>query len=509
MSRDNEGAAFLKGRKSAASAKKEQGQFDAIKSKRAHEPIEPKGGKANGELVSGSSIRGAVIVGMLQAWTFLIIFFPGTFSGGPAAVDTFALQNISFVCQLATYAVFFVWTKLCKRWVACLTASVCTVSALIVLKTIVDLLGMGGPLFATVTLMVAVTSGIGMGVSVVSWAILFATKTGHTTVQVAGGLVFSVLVVFVLKLVPFPLSPFLLALLPVGLLFFLVSGANRLESAGVPVKAPQPISAKMTVSPKLIVTLVAVGLAYGLAMGYGYTLGDEVHGSWTALAASLVVGAAILAYALVTGNNFGYSQASIVILPLAVFGQAMVAIYQTELLPLSILVLRIALLTFDSLIWMQLPRVFEQVHDLRGFFLIRLFLEGSVFVGFALRFFLTDGAVMFREVSLGAILVISVALAWTFAGENAITVWDIMPLPAVENRNSFKEACEKVQADFGLTRRELEILSLVAKGRSGAYVQDKLCIAQGTFQTHMRNIYKKLDVHSCQELIDLVEERLD
>uniref|UniRef100_UPI003A8FEAE0 response regulator transcription factor n=2 Tax=Gordonibacter TaxID=644652 RepID=UPI003A8FEAE0 len=57
-----------------------------------------------------------------------------------------------------------------------------------------------------------------------------------------------------------------------------------------------------------------------------------------------------------------------------------------------------------------------------------------------------------------------------------------------------------------LSRRELEILIALAKGRNASYIQRELTISEGTVRTHMRNIYRKLDVHNQQELIDLVDD---
>ncbi len=47
-----------------------------------------------------------------------------------------------------------------------------------------------------------------------------------------------------------------------------------------------------------------------------------------------------------------------------------------------------------------------------------------------------------------------------------------------------------------LTRRELEVLKLVAKGRSTAEVAERLCISRFTVRNHVRNIFAKLSVHS-------------
>ena len=55
-----------------------------------------------------------------------------------------------------------------------------------------------------------------------------------------------------------------------------------------------------------------------------------------------------------------------------------------------------------------------------------------------------------------------------------------------------------------LTPRETEVFGLLAHGRSIPYVRDALFISRDTAATHAKHIYAKLDVHSRQELIDLV-----
>ncbi len=55
-----------------------------------------------------------------------------------------------------------------------------------------------------------------------------------------------------------------------------------------------------------------------------------------------------------------------------------------------------------------------------------------------------------------------------------------------------------------LTPRETEVFGLLAHGRSIPYVRDALIISRDTAATHAKHIYAKLDVHSRQELIDLV-----
>ena len=47
-----------------------------------------------------------------------------------------------------------------------------------------------------------------------------------------------------------------------------------------------------------------------------------------------------------------------------------------------------------------------------------------------------------------------------------------------------------------LTGREAEVLLLIARGRTYAQVADELGMSAHTVGTHIKNAYRKLDVHS-------------
>ena len=59
--------------------------------------------------------------------------------------------------------------------------------------------------------------------------------------------------------------------------------------------------------------------------------------------------------------------------------------------------------------------------------------------------------------------------------------------------------------DNVLDEREAEILVYLARGRTKAYIADALFVTENTVRSHVRNIYSKLDVHTRQELLDLLE----
>ncbi|MDP9491943.1 MAG: response regulator transcription factor [Actinomycetota bacterium] len=56
------------------------------------------------------------------------------------------------------------------------------------------------------------------------------------------------------------------------------------------------------------------------------------------------------------------------------------------------------------------------------------------------------------------------------------------------------EASTQVEDEPGLTRRELEILRLVAEGHSNAQLARMLWVTEQTVKFHLSNIYRKLDV---------------
>ena len=66
-------------------------------------------------------------------------------------------------------------------------------------------------------------------------------------------------------------------------------------------------------------------------------------------------------------------------------------------------------------------------------------------------------------------------------------------------------ACRIVGERYGLTKRENEILLLLAKGRTAPYLARDLFISESTARTHISHIYRKMEINSQQELLDEIE----
>lgn len=62
---------------------------------------------------------------------------------------------------------------------------------------------------------------------------------------------------------------------------------------------------------------------------------------------------------------------------------------------------------------------------------------------------------------------------------------------------------------YGLSQREQEVVLLLVEGNTVKRMGDLLFVAPSTVQSHMKSIYRKMDVHTRQEVIDLYRHRTE
>lgn len=76
---------------------------------------------------------------------------------------------------------------------------------------------------------------------------------------------------------------------------------------------------------------------------------------------------------------------------------------------------------------------------------------------------------------------------------------------ALPSRDMISIRCEKAAVDYNLSEREREVLELLMRGRDVPAIARIASISQNTVRYHMKNLYRIFDVHSKQDLIDIVE----
>ena len=140
----------------------------------------------------------------------------------------------------------------------------------------------------------------------------------------------------------------------------------------------------------------------------------------------------------------------------------------------------------------------------------------SLLIGYALGQLL---ALSSSIENLGMFTMVSVVLVnvITILGLGTRHSWNVQDLlepkqpllqDPVAKAGVFKRTLEEISREAGLTAREQEVFALMAKGRNSAAIEKALVISNHTARAHVLSIYRKLDLHSQQAVLDYVDERV-
>lgn len=74
-----------------------------------------------------------------------------------------------------------------------------------------------------------------------------------------------------------------------------------------------------------------------------------------------------------------------------------------------------------------------------------------------------------------------------------------------KHETSVEERCARAARDFELTRREQDTLALLIKGRTRPEIARDMYVSGNTVKTHIRNLYKKMNVSGKSELLEVMK----
>lgn len=260
--------------------------------------------------------------------------------------------------------------------------------------------------------------------------------------------------------------------------------------------------------------------------------------------ALIVVGVAFIVIVMRWKRRFNPIFTYRLSLPIMVTGFVALALFADSHASLSLLLINIGYEFFDVLVWVLFAAVAlrpgESTVRVYGFGVAAMFAGMALGngLGFLLDRMVVQGDVQMTMVAMGCTLCL-VIVAFLVLPEGTLASFtegvrtknreqESGTVPenqeAAANKNvataSFGDdgltdvydrggrldrQCVLVAAQYSLTPREQEVLVLLACGRTLSIIARDLYIAKGTARTHIENIYRKLDVHKQQELIDLVE----
>ena len=121
--------------------------------------------------------------------------------------------------------------------------------------------------------------------------------------------------------------------------------------------------------------------------------------------------------------------------------------------------------------------------------------------------------------SASHLLLLGIAAATMFAAtplffseQDFMGSWGAKAAPGIsasevrQGHHHVVERCEAFGHAKGLSAKEVEVLELMASRRSNKDIAEELFIAEGTVKSHVQRIYRKLGIHSREELYELLED---
>ena len=180
---------------------------------------------------------------------------------------------------------------------------------------------------------------------------------------------------------------------------------------------------------------------------------------------------------------------------------------------------------FDLMQWCLLALIVLQKHISplsvfgfgRGIFMLGSAL-GWTFAVYFMPYITGQSSIIFWVVCAGLVLLSSVLLfsesdsvrLFSPISEDELSIESLMNAEIRENttedkKGRFAFALNSLAEQYQLTPREQDVLRCLSMGRGSEYIAEKLSISWGTARTHIHNVYVKMDVHSRDELIDLLD----
>ena len=284
-------------------------------------------------------------------------------------------------------------------------------------------------------------------------------------------------------------------------------GAHRLGENPTP---PPPPGAARTISFSwtLLILPALVGLTFGL-MGSVLALRPTTTAGMVGPAvAEFAAGVLLLVASLLLSRRFGASQIYALGLVGTAAGAALASVSVVPTwLAASVNELGFAISYFFMVVyWGDLARRMNRP-VVRTYAFGYLVFQASQIPGF----FMGEALAPSTEQALSPLVFLSIVLALFVTvllvfndPRSALHQWLAAGEPT-ESGDEIPNACAELASRYALTPREHEVLGLLARGRTAAYVGHSLGISQGTAKTHIRSVYHKMDIHTQQDLMDLIE----
>ena len=131
------------------------------------------------------------------------------------------------------------------------------------------------------------------------------------------------------------------------------------------------------------------------------------------------------------------------------------------------------------------------------------------FAGMTILHFFSLENPMLLLIFIVTFYVICVCIASLFFGTKITQAYEAHLTGGFDGESRFRSVVDELAACYGLTSRESEILAELGRGRNAAYIAERLTISPQTAKMHQKNIYAKMNLHSQQDLIKLIDQSIE
>lgn len=145
-----------------------------------------------------------------------------------------------------------------------------------------------------------------------------------------------------------------------------------------------------------------------------------------------------------------------------------------------------------------------EIAPVRAFGMARALWAGGTLLGIGiegLRGLQGPDSMQLLPVLLGVLA--AAAFVFVFTDRDCVEV--LASMPEGDGAPNLEFKVRRLGRRCGVSDRELEVVMLVAQGRSAARIAESLGVSLATVNSHVHHVYCKLGVHSRQELLDAVE----
>lgn len=446
--------------------------------------------------------------GYYQAWVYLAVFSTLLFADHALFAEhlAFTRQYFSLSLSLCLITLVFVSYRLdilAKRHYVLVGGSALSLVGTLIIASSSTGLGPALPLIAGgITL-----TSVGNALLIICWGNLWCQiDTDRMGMHIVVSNCFAGVLYLIITALPSLIAVVLTALLP------LCSAATLLHCAGEPPRRDEPSPRQpASLLLKAVAIIAIIPFVYGIARAFSSSVPaadfDSIH-------RNIMLGITVLAFAVMVISAAAPHERIIVrlyrlIVPLMIVGFMAYSFAGPAFQWVALSAIACGFYSFEGLVWLLHPQFVlkTKASSLVVFGWGRALFHLCGFAGATAGFQLVAANLSTGPSLEVACLIIVIVLVITMA--YLFTEHDLrlfIGRPSIAPQVDLEKRCQQIAASYRLSRREEEVLVLLAKGRSVPFIAEEFTVSKGTVKTHVRHIYEKLSIHSKQELLDLVEE---